>query len=105
MLADFGCSTLTREWTLPITSSTPAQGSLRWAAPEILNGDNISSPPGDVYALGMTILEMTTGKLPWCELSNVAAVVTAVVVKGARPRRPWKSYRTTPGKATVYGDY
>ncbi|KAG8790625.1 hypothetical protein FRC12_011439 [Ceratobasidium sp. 428] len=88
MLADFGCSTLTREWTLPITSSTPAWGSLRWAAPEILQGENVSSPAADVYALGMTILEMMTGQLPWSEHSNVAAVVTAVILKEARPRRP-----------------
>ncbi|KAG8770260.1 hypothetical protein FRC12_004407 [Ceratobasidium sp. 428] len=88
MLADFGCSVLTREWTLPITSSTPAHGTTRWAAPEILKGETVSSSTADVYALGMTILEMMTGELPWSEHPNVAAVVTAVILKEARPRRP-----------------
>ncbi|KAG8702874.1 hypothetical protein FRC09_004486 [Ceratobasidium sp. 395] len=86
MLGDFGCSSL-REYTLQFTSTIAALGSPRWTAPEVLDGEK-ASPPADVYALGITILEMVTGKLPWSELTSTPAVITAVLVKGTRPARP-----------------
>ncbi|KAG9119100.1 hypothetical protein FRC07_006058, partial [Ceratobasidium sp. 392] len=56
LLSDFGNSTIERH-TLTFTDTpTKKAMSLRWAAPEVMDGGTISSIPADVYALGMTIL-------------------------------------------------
>ncbi|KAG8680538.1 hypothetical protein FRC08_016224 [Ceratobasidium sp. 394] len=53
LLADFGNATL-QGCTLNFTStSTKSSVSMRWAAPELLDGTEMRSAPADVYALGM----------------------------------------------------
>ncbi|KAE9040617.1 hypothetical protein PR001_g6979 [Phytophthora rubi] len=44
--------------------SSDVVGSMRWQAPEVLNG-MAPSYESDVYALGMCVLEAVTGKKPW----------------------------------------
>ncbi|KAG8795782.1 hypothetical protein FRC12_009789 [Ceratobasidium sp. 428] len=63
-LADFG-SAASQETSLRFTlSSTGPDFSLRWAAPELFL-DGKCNVPTDIYALGMTILETLTGKVPF----------------------------------------
>ncbi|QRV98207.1 Tyrosine kinase specific for activated [Ceratobasidium sp. AG-Ba] len=72
-LADFG-NTKLKEQTLQFTTRTSPVYSLRWAAPEILNGLRCT-PPGDVYALGMTIYETVTGNVPYKDKQEMAVIV------------------------------
>ena len=72
-------------------------GRPRWMAPEILDpsedismGDMDEIPytrETDVYAFGMTILEVMTGKLPYSH-RRYDTVVILDVIRGTRPNRP-----------------
>ncbi|KAG8712093.1 hypothetical protein FRC11_001038 [Ceratobasidium sp. 423] len=61
----------------------------RWVAPEIVMGDEQSRPTinSDVYALGMTILEIITGYHPWAEFTRDLAIFRALA-EGRHPKRP-----------------
>ncbi|KAG8718564.1 hypothetical protein FRC08_004980 [Ceratobasidium sp. 394] len=61
----------------------------RWTAPELMEEDGISqSQEADVYALGMTILEIITGKVPYYYINNVLAMIRTIAFKKELPRRP-----------------
>ncbi|KAG8759338.1 hypothetical protein FRC12_009774 [Ceratobasidium sp. 428] len=71
-LADFGNSVISDQ-SLKFTATTSKTSiSLRWTAPELLDPDKLSSASreADVYALGMTILETITGKVPYAGISE-----------------------------------
>ncbi|KAF8603022.1 kinase-like protein [Ceratobasidium sp. AG-I] len=86
-IADFG-STILKEYTLQFTDTTTSSGvSMRWAAPELLEGKTLRSFEADVYALGMTLLEIVTGLVPFHDKSD-PAVMYAVGVKRTHPSRP-----------------
>ncbi|KDN33014.1 hypothetical protein RSAG8_13896, partial [Rhizoctonia solani AG-8 WAC10335] len=73
---------------LPVTTTSHKQGTtMRWAAPEILNGETKRSFPADIYALGMTILEIMTGAFPFANLET-SQIYGAVVHRGKIPDRP-----------------
>ncbi|KAG8796303.1 hypothetical protein FRC12_000718 [Ceratobasidium sp. 428] len=91
VLNDFGNAVL-QERTLGFSAtSTKGIMSPRWTespkAPEIIEGTGIRSKAADVYALGMTILEITTGKVPYASKNN-HAVYLAVAIKREQPARP-----------------
>ncbi|KAJ1310557.1 hypothetical protein OPQ81_007287 [Rhizoctonia solani] len=88
-ITDFGTATL-REYTLRFTASdtTSKPGmSLRWTAPEILEETTGTSFEGDIYALGMTILEAITGEVPYFETVNESALVLKIA-RQEHPVRP-----------------
>ncbi|KAG8771735.1 hypothetical protein FRC12_003459 [Ceratobasidium sp. 428] len=87
MLADFGNATLQVHTLKFTTTSTKPAMSARWAAPEVLEGEVTHSVPADIYALGMTILEIITGALPWSGKADTA-VMAAVMIKKSHPERP-----------------
>ncbi|KAG9122237.1 hypothetical protein FRC07_001474, partial [Ceratobasidium sp. 392] len=65
-LVDFGLAKLSEE-SLGV-STLSVDGTARWMAPELMNTERTKAPitsSSDVYALGMTILEIMTGKLPF----------------------------------------
>ncbi|QRV95923.1 Tyrosine kinase family catalytic domain protein [Ceratobasidium sp. AG-Ba] len=88
-LTDFGNAKLQKH-TLQFTkSSTKETLSSRWAnakAPELFEG-TFCSFEADVYALGMTILEAITGKIPWWGQSE-HSVIYSVTIKKTHPERP-----------------
>lgn len=86
MLTDFGNASLA-DSTVAFTATMAASFSLRWTAPEILKETSPISPAGDVYALGMTILETLTGEVPFSDAKD-RTIYTAVVHKKRTPRRP-----------------
>ncbi|KAG8790204.1 hypothetical protein FRC12_012535 [Ceratobasidium sp. 428] len=87
MLTDFGCTEL-KNGTLCFTATTgDPKFTMRWAAPEILEGLQARSKEGDVYALGMTLIEVITGVVPFSDKGD-PAVVKAVVVDKLMPERP-----------------
>ncbi|KAG8692568.1 hypothetical protein FRC08_009688 [Ceratobasidium sp. 394] len=98
LLADFGSATL-QERTLQFTCTTTRNNfSLRWTAPELL-GDAPLSVAADVYALGMTILEVITGSVPYAEFKRDPAVMNAINNK----QHPKRSQAHIP-TGTEYGD-
>ncbi|KAH7334684.1 kinase-like domain-containing protein [Rhizoctonia solani] len=87
-LADFGSATLDEYRTLLFTSTlTELPCSIRFAAPEILDESSQKhTAQSDIYALGMTILQILTGKPPYAEMSNRR--VLANVFRGVFPPKP-----------------
>ncbi|CAE6444362.1 unnamed protein product [Rhizoctonia solani] len=85
-ITDFGNSTL-KECSLrfSVTDSGPAF-SVRWTAPEILEEKTGITVEGDIYALGMTILEVITGEVPYHGVRDVALCLK--IIKSEYPKRP-----------------
>ncbi|WCJ32958.1 mitogen-activated protein kinase kinase kinase 16 [Euphorbia peplus] len=62
-IADFGCATFVDHGPTNI-SGTPA-----FMSPEVARGED-QGFPADIWAMGCTIIEMATGKIPWTEYTN-----------------------------------
>ncbi|QRV74672.1 Serine/threonine-protein kinase [Ceratobasidium sp. AG-Ba] len=86
VLIDFG-NAIISEYTLQFTQTTTKQDmSLRWTAPELMNNEK-PSYKSDVYALGMTILEIFTGKTPYHGMRDPAVIFNVGTWKRV-PDRP-----------------
>ncbi|CAE7073902.1 unnamed protein product [Rhizoctonia solani] len=89
-LSDFDFSIMSDASSLVFTaSSNNRMGSIRWVAPEMISGTLKRTTRTDVYALGMTMLEIFTGDVPYPELRQDFAVMNAVA-QGILPPRPAK---------------
>ncbi|EUC67639.1 tyrosine kinase domain protein [Rhizoctonia solani AG-3 Rhs1AP] len=90
VLNDFGNAMFLGQ-SLQFTETT-REGSLtaRWAAPELLDESSNCKPSksADVYALGMTMLEVITGKPPYDGKRDF--VVLMLVSTNKHPERPFK---------------
>ncbi|KAF8593840.1 WD40 repeat-like protein [Ceratobasidium sp. AG-I] len=85
--------------TLHFSTTTRAGGgTLRWMAPELLQSDEddeedetlpgaVRCKPTDIYALGMTMLEVVTGNVPYQEYQQDMGVYHAIDARQP-PRRP-----------------
>lgn len=68
-------------------------GTLRWMSPELLNPgllgleNSHSTKESDCYALGMVILEVLSGRLPFALYENTPIIILKVM-QGKRPERP-----------------
>ena len=92
-LADFGLLTIVSDSTHPeTTTASEGSGTVRWMSPELLDPEQFGSENGrptkesDCYALGMVILEVLTGQVPFPCCNTL--VVMRKVVGGKRPDRP-----------------
>ncbi|KAG8939826.1 hypothetical protein FRC04_005957 [Tulasnella sp. 424] len=81
LLCDFG---LTRTTDLKTPTEMKGAGAIRWQSPELLNGHS-KSFKSDVYAFGMTIVEVLTGSVPFPDLETDRAVISTVLIEGKRP--------------------
>ncbi|RDB23137.1 Serine/threonine-protein kinase STY17 [Hypsizygus marmoreus] len=91
LLADFGVSQIVTDISgIPFTQSHGVIQSYRWFAPEVCIGEGSLSPSSDIYAYGMTVLEVLTHQQPYSHIRHA----TEVVIKssaGEFPRRPTDS--------------
>ncbi|KDN42262.1 hypothetical protein RSAG8_06929, partial [Rhizoctonia solani AG-8 WAC10335] len=85
-IMDFGSSTLKREYTLKVKASGESAYSLRWAAPELLNIDEERKFEADIYALGMTFLEIMSGEVPYHKADIIR--VMRLIMHHTLPKRP-----------------
>lgn len=81
-IADFGIS----RFKLEIGDQTMTYiGNPRWRAPEITRGERYSSQV-DVYAFGLILWELVSGKIPFFEMDGTPASIHAA--DGKRPEMP-----------------
>ncbi|QRW23085.1 kinase domain protein [Rhizoctonia solani] len=86
-LTDFGCASFLST-TLHFTqTNTGPSYSVRWTAPEILRGKTGHTKEGDIYALGMTILEAFTTEVPFSSRSEIS-LYRHIVDRKKTPPRP-----------------
>ena len=80
------------------SSSVNNAGTTRWMSPERLSptefGSKDSRPTtaSDCYALGMVILEVLSGRVPYHQFQNTTVIL--MVMRGVRPGRPGRSWFT-----------
>ncbi|KAF9781245.1 kinase-like domain-containing protein [Thelephora terrestris] len=98
-LAEFGLARIIED-SEDSSGDTPwpgdEEGTLRWSAPECLHperfgfGDKsrkrLPSKSTDVYALGMTVLEVVTRRRPFDHITDYA--IHMYILDGKRPERP-----------------
>ena len=94
MLSDFG---LARVATASVRASSEGQGTASFMAPELLLPEKfgldkgVPSKEADVYALGMTVYQVLTGRWPYYPRRE--AEVTCAVIFGERPPKPENAER------------
>ena len=73
----------------PFTESSGVPDVFRWCAPELVTTPSArrAAPPADMYAFGMTLLELMTGAVPYAEIRRSPLVLQKLLNK-ERPRRP-----------------
>ncbi|CAE6452552.1 unnamed protein product [Rhizoctonia solani] len=80
-LVDFGLAKLTEE-SLNFSTTSSQRGTTRWMPHELMNPAEESKAvitfASDVYALGMTFLEIYTGNPPFMEMRNDIQVISHV---------------------------
>ncbi|CAE6467167.1 unnamed protein product [Rhizoctonia solani] len=89
-ISDFDFSIMSEASSLAFSESSNTRlGSTRWAAPEILLAEVPirRTTQSDVYALGMTMLEIFTGDVPYPNHRMEFSVITTVA-RGTLPTRP-----------------
>ncbi|KDN33753.1 hypothetical protein RSAG8_13151, partial [Rhizoctonia solani AG-8 WAC10335] len=111
VISDFGGSLLRNRSLKIIPLEKGSCLTYRWAAPELLlqggmdetdepndmtetrlsqTGANaaLNAKESDIYALGMTILEIISGRLPWYWIKNEPAIIIHVCSPGKLHKRP-----------------
>lgn len=85
-IANVGISGL-KDYLLQVAGTNSPGASIRWTAPEILDGSGTQSYASDVWSWGMTALEIITSKVPFFgKLEPV--VIMDVMVRRMIPSRP-----------------
>ncbi|KAG6327803.1 hypothetical protein ID866_11286 [Astraeus odoratus] len=85
LLSGFHCSTLAGNSAFN-TGVDPPRGGIRWMAPEILEDFDPSSAT-DVWAFGMTVLELFTRSIPLPDIRHDALAILEIIT-GKLPVRP-----------------
>ncbi|KAF8605195.1 kinase-like protein [Ceratobasidium sp. AG-I] len=76
-LTDFGMSIM-HDQAMRFSESDAGGGTTRWMAPELFAEEGVRCRETDVYAMGMTMMEIATGRVPFSEIRFGPAVTVAV---------------------------
>ncbi|KAG8984549.1 hypothetical protein FRB90_005242, partial [Tulasnella sp. 427] len=95
LLCDFG---LAKHVTSRTSTSLRGVGSIPWQSPELLKNAARRTFQSDIYAFGITIYEVLSGKEPYSNHGGVGSIVTAVLLCAERP--PKEPYAAPDG--TLY---
>jgi len=90
VITDFGLSRILSERGF---TTEDIGGSVRWMAPELLIPPKCADGSeelavtfaSDVWAFAMTVIEVYTGRVPFCHLRQDAWVITDILMNGGRP--------------------
>ncbi|KAG6330634.1 hypothetical protein ID866_8457 [Astraeus odoratus] len=96
VLADFGLSLLINS-SFSMTVNPPCGGSWRWLAPENVDSQEYAiTHAGDIWAFGMTSLELFTGQNPFPDIQTIQRLVLRIL-RGPpeRPSDEWTYSRMT----------
>ncbi|KIM61241.1 hypothetical protein SCLCIDRAFT_81653, partial [Scleroderma citrinum Foug A] len=87
LLADFGFSHIVNSsFGITVPDHRGLKGTAHWMAPEMFEGENVSAE-ADLWAFGMTVLELFTYKDPFYYILSPYALIAAIV-RGNLPARP-----------------
>ncbi|KAG8741492.1 hypothetical protein FRC10_002743 [Ceratobasidium sp. 414] len=86
-ISDFGLSIM-HDKVFQFSQTDPGGGTCRWMAPELYKEGGQRSRETDVYAMGMTMLEIITGDVPFREIQSGPMVIMAVAVERRVPQVP-----------------
>ena len=85
MLSDFGVAkVLESDETLDLTFTGTGVGTPEYMAPEQAAGKNID-PRVDIYALGVVLYEMLTGRVPFTADTPMAVIIKQATEPLPRP--------------------
>jgi eukaryotic-like serine/threonine-protein kinase len=84
-LADFGIARATSDST-QLTSTGNVLGTVEYMAPELFESDRKADAYSDLYALGVLLFEMVTGRVPFTSESQIAVVTMHVSKQPPSPR-------------------
>jgi serine/threonine protein kinase len=102
-LADFGAS---KQWRPQVSvdeinstgniversesGSHEVRGTPSWMAPEVIRNDekHLNWKKADVWSLGCTTIEMTTGRSPWAQFTNPVTVLYHIACSDSLPEYP-----------------
>ncbi|THH03006.1 hypothetical protein EW145_g6610 [Phellinidium pouzarii] len=92
MLIDFGISHLSQATSTVDMPTSAKKGSFRWMSPELLSPqddeiDEIHTKESDIWAFGMTGLEVLTKTFPYAKLKNDGQVLRHIA-EGKTPEDP-----------------
>ncbi|KAG6326337.1 hypothetical protein ID866_12752, partial [Astraeus odoratus] len=86
LLIDFGLSLQTNS-SFSMTLDPPCGGSWRWLAPENVDSQEYTiTRPGDIWAFGMTALELFTREYPFPNIQSIRGIILRIL-RGP-PERP-----------------
>lgn len=82
-LSDFGLSRFCKNANDDFTDNV---GTLRYCAPEIINGEDYDPKSIDVYSFALLVYEIISEQLPYSEFNeSFAVVMQRIVLNGCRP--------------------
>ncbi|KAH7339291.1 kinase-like domain-containing protein [Rhizoctonia solani] len=87
-LTDFGLSFLEESALRFTASQNHCEGTARWMAPELIQQSSPRCVETDVYAFGMTVVEIMTEAVPFAEIDSNGRVMYSVAHEGKTPTRP-----------------
>ncbi|QRV83992.1 Ephrin type-A receptor 4 [Ceratobasidium sp. AG-Ba] len=87
MFIDFGNAALGNNSTVQFTGTSSFPCSLRYTAPEILNGDSAHTKEGRCFWDGKSMNETLTGEVPFAHLKPSVAAVLPVVTEQMPDRK------------------
>ncbi|XP_010244478.1 PREDICTED: mitogen-activated protein kinase kinase kinase 2-like [Nelumbo nucifera] len=82
-IADLGCA----RWVDQVSESMSIAGTPVFMAPEVARGDE-QGFPADVWAIGCTVIEMATGRLPWSDASDPVSALYRIAFTEDTPELP-----------------